>query len=102
MDVNAFETPLVDWYSLSPFIVLLAGALVVPFALPYLRLRRSGVVPSYDVDFVARLSAPPWSYLASAGLRLVGPVAALVTVVRRLSNHRSSSASWLSATGAAE
>ena len=29
MDVNAFETPFVDWYSLSPFIVLLAGALVL-------------------------------------------------------------------------
>jgi len=38
-------------------------------------------VPSYDVDFVARLSAPPWSYLAPAGLRLVGPVAALVAIV---------------------
>lgn len=29
MDVNAFETPFVDWYSLSPFIVLLAGVLVL-------------------------------------------------------------------------
>ncbi|MFM7736847.1 MAG: hypothetical protein ACKPBU_12815, partial [Alphaproteobacteria bacterium] len=60
--------------------MLLAAALVVPAALPYLRLRRSGVVPSYDVDFVARLSAPPWNYLAPSGLRLVGPVAALVAI----------------------
>lgn len=61
--------------------MMLAGALVVPAALPYLRLRRSGVVPSYDVEFVARLSAPPWSYLAPSGLRLVGPIAAAVAVV---------------------
>jgi hypothetical protein len=60
--------------------LLAAAVLVVPAALPYLRLRRSGVVPVYDIDFVARMSAPPWNYLAPAGLRLVGPVAALVTL----------------------
>lgn len=60
--------------------MLLAGALVVPAAIPYLRLRRSGVVPAYGVDFVARLSAPPWSYLAPSGLRLVGPVAAALAI----------------------
>ena len=56
----------------------LAACAVVPAALPYLRLRQRGVVPSYDVDFVASFSAPPWSYVTPGGLALVGPLALIL------------------------
>jgi hypothetical protein len=59
--------------------LLAAAAVVLPTAIPYLRLRSSGIVPAYDIDFVAAYSAPPWWYLSRRGIELVGPVAAIVT-----------------------
>jgi len=60
---------------------LFAAALVVlPIGIPYLRLRRSGVVPEYDLDFVAKLSTPPWWYVSPRGIELVGPLAAMLTI----------------------
>lgn len=57
-----------------------AGLLVVPTGLPYLRLRARGVLPVYDVAFVHAMSVTPWSYLTPGGLRLLGPVALVVGI----------------------
>jgi hypothetical protein len=59
-------------------LALVAAAVVVlPSGIPYLRLRAAGVVPVYDIDFVAAFSTPPWWYASRRGLELVGPLAAL-------------------------
>jgi hypothetical protein len=64
--------------------LLAAAVLVLPMGIPYLRLRQAGVVPEYDVDFVARMSTPPWWWLGGRGIELIGPVAAVTTMVLAL------------------
>ena len=55
--------------------VAVAALLVVPAALPYLRLRGRGVVPVYGLEWASAYSIAPWSYLTPQGAALVGPVA---------------------------
>jgi hypothetical protein len=75
----AARAPRRRWLQVAGAMVA-AAAVMLPVGIPYLRLRRSGVVPVYPVDFVARYSPPPWWYLSRGGLELVGPVALLLAL----------------------
>jgi hypothetical protein len=84
-------TPGSRWLAVASGVLLaigIAGAALVPVALPYLRGRSLGVIPPHDIEMIVRYAWAPWTWLTPAAFHKLGVVPMLIVAADLLTRIR--------------